>query len=833
MTMRIYILLIVLLSVLPMQLFAQTYVKVNYDTKTVSAMSGEYAAAAVAEGYYDEQVKDILAKYGIAETAAAGIFASKYMDRKALTDLGIWSSNTENHYYRRIYNLVASKIIPMIWDTSGKLLHYPHKSLYWGSYLTKICGETKSLCMQFESAVTNSTLSFSDINFLELDPRFGAFMQLSQFEGVDWETLLDDFSSVGGNFTKENLEGDIGTLYDLGKQIGTSGFNNLTSDILGDSEFNGTFTEKALAVGSIAKNTYDIYRNADGKVENLFKQYVGNNPTAADIFSFSSYNLSGWIDDYLNETKGAYYTQRWYIGRTESGSERIATYSPPTDDNSVIKGAQWVRFNTSDPAFWPNSSQQEQILSNSESYASWSRQMIDQLNARNDGYTYSLSRSLQAYVISKGGKQIQKAYAYSITVTRSWRISEEVYEEYFDSFTMDLPTFKLKMQALLNEYNDNEHGYTYQLKSDAKNYYQAADDAKLKGCENVIINMTCTDNVTLDEGSTQYKCGDCGGSLNSHSKDCAMRTTLAGSEELDLSELDKQEAEYLRQIMQLQIDIKALEADDKNDHATQIVQLRNQLTQLESKLAEVQKAKAEAAKDNDIPTDDYYRIPAIMNDCRTAYGLTWQGEGWWSGYTYYRYATVPNINGTVTFQASLSIARKPQYFLGIKIHRAILKIDWKLSATYSDTQVVENISLDPDMSDAEKKKLVNGKLAELALAYPECNLSTEYIKSDLFEEDTTDDTYHLLWASDRLAIARQVEARLMHIYADLVSLNKMMNYKMSWLDVFKNILPYINDEQGRKQTIAERCRKRWLRYAADNHHSIHYNGKYEESDTDE
>jgi hypothetical protein len=835
MIMRIYtpIFLITLLLILPMQLFAQAYVKVNYDTKTVAAMAGEYAAAAVAEGYYDEQVKDILAKYGVAEAAAAGIFASKHLDRKALTDLGIWSSRTENHYYQRIYHLVASKIIPMIWDTSGKLLHYPHKSLYWGSYLTKICGETQSLCMQFESAVTNSTLSFSDINFLELDPRFAAFMQLSQFEGMDWETLLDDFSSVSGNFTKENLEEDIGTLYDLGKQIGTSGFNNLTSDILGDSEFNGAFTEKALAVGSMAKNAYDIYRNADGKVENLFKQYIGNNPTAADIFSFSSYNLSGWIDDYLNEAKGTYYTQRWYIGRNEYGSEQIAAYHPPTDDNSVIKGAQWVRFSTSEPAFWPDNSQLEQVLSNSECYAGWSRSMIEQLNARNDGYTYHLSRSLQAYVISKGGKQTQKAYAYSITVTRSWSLKEEVHEEYFDSFTMDLPTFKLKMQALLNEYNDNEQGYTYQLKSDAKNYYQAADDAKLKGCEHVIISMTCTDNVTLGEGSTQYKCRDCGGSLNSHSKDCAMRTTLTGSEELDLSELDRQEAENLRQIMQLKIDIKALEADKKNDHTTQLARLRSQLSQLESKLFELQQAKAEAAKDNDIPTDVYYRIPAIMNDCRTAYGLSWQGEGWWSGYTYYRYATAPNINGTLTFQASLSIARKPQYFLGVKIHRAILKIDWKLSATYSDTQVVENISLNPEMSDAEKKALVNGKLAGLALAYPACKLSTEYIKSDLFEEDATNDTYHLLWASDRLAIARQVEVRLMHIYADLVSLNKMMNYKMSWLDVFKNILPDINEEQGRKQTIAERCRKRWLRYAADGYHSIHYNGKYEEPDTNE
>mgnify|MGYP006949513548 FL=1 len=122
-----------------LSLRGQTYMKVNFDTRTVAAMTSEYAAAAVAEGYYDEQVKDILAKYGVAEVAAAGIFTSKYMDRKALTNLGIWKDGSENHYYRRIYRLVSAKIIPMIWGLSGQLLRYPHKSLYWGSYLVKIC----------------------------------------------------------------------------------------------------------------------------------------------------------------------------------------------------------------------------------------------------------------------------------------------------------------------------------------------------------------------------------------------------------------------------------------------------------------------------------------------------------------------------------------------------------------------------------------------------------------------------------------------------------------------------------------------------------------------
>lgn len=834
----------------------QTFMKVNLDTRTVAAMTSEYAAAAVAEGYYDEQVKDILAKYGVAEVAAAGIFTSKYMDRKALTNLGIWRDGSENHYYRRIYRLVSVKIIPMIWALSGQLLRYPHKSLYWGSYLIKVCSEVKSLCMQFEAVVTNSTLSFSDIQFLEVDPRFAAFMQFSKFGEADWETVFDDLASIPGNFTIDNLKEDVGTLYDLGTQLATSGFDNLSGDIMGDSKFDGSFKNKAMAAGKIAKNVYDIYKDSDGQVAGLFKQYLGNNSTAADLFSFSSYNLTGWIDDYMNESSGTYYTQRWYIGRVESGSERVAEYNPPEDDNNVLNGPQWIRFDTNDESFFPNSSQLEQVLSNSENYAGWSRARIQQLNAQNDGYSYYMSKSLLAYRISRGGKQTKKAYAYRITVTKSWYLSEEVYEEYFDSYRMDLTTFKMKLQALLNEYNDNEEGKVYQLKYDSKNYYQVADDVKLKGCESVIISATCTDNVKLGEGATQYKCRQCSGSLNDHSKECAMQTSVTESGELDLSELDQMEADSRKQIATLQTDIQALESANKrlselisggSASATEIAEYRQQiyantdrinekkgqLAQAEKQLSDTQQARNEAATDNDVPTDDYYHIPAVMEDCRTAYQLTWQGDGWWSGYTYYRYATASNIKGTITFAASLSIARKPKYFLGIKIHRAILKISWQMTASYSDTQVVENIALDPDMPDGEKKKLVNDRISELAAEFPGCRLSTEYVKSDPFEEDQTEDTYHLLWASDRLAVARQVESRLMKIYADLVSLQKMMNYKLSIIDVLKGIGPYINDDQGRKQTLAEKCRKRWLRNAAESYHSIHYNGKYEEEENEE
>lgn len=827
------------------------YVRVNYDKKTVAAMAAAYATETATEAYYSEQVKDILEKYNAAEVAAAGIFLSKYLDRKALTELGIWSDGTENYYYRRIYHLVSAKIMPKILTVAGQMLHSPQTALYWGSYLMKTCSEVKALCMQFESVVTNGTLSFRDVVFLEIAPQFAPLFKLSESGSIDWNTFFDDLGNIQHNFTKENLKADIDNLYNMGVGLANAGADNFTDAILGESSFHDLLNGKISDIARVAGNAYDLYGQMEQSIGNTLLSMVGGPEGVAGLFQTDNYNLTSWISDYLHETAGQYYTQRWYIYRRDAGTEILCDYTPPTDDNSIIYGGEWTRFNTSDAGFYPGSTETEQILSNSERYAGWSRVKVQQMNQAGDGYTYNISYSRSSYNISKGGKQIQKAYAYSIRVTRAWNHEEVVYEEVFDSYKMDLNTFKAQLNARLSEFNDNEEGYVYVIGSDAKHYYQATDEAKLQGCESVIVSVTCHDGVTLGSGSTQYKCRTCGGSLNSHSKECAMQTTVSGSNELDLSGLYELETEYNAEAAALQSQMDALEAENADlvkqiasatvEEAASLRQQynrnRNEITRLESDLSAVRKkqdelaqAKEEAAAENDVPTDDYYRIPALMQECRNAYSLTWQGDGWWSGYSYLREATAPDINGTITFKATLSIARKPKYFLGIKIHRAIMQISWELTAEYSDTEVVDIIELDPAMSEAEKTEIVNDRLSEIARQYPSCEIATGYVKSEPVEEDTSTDTYHLLWASDRLEIARQVEARLTQIYADLVALEKMMNYKLSIIDVLKDIAPYINEERGHRLTLVEECRRRWLRGAAGSLHSVDYNGKYEETD---
>lgn len=850
--MKRYLFIIILFVCAAVPTTAQYY-SVNYDKRTVAEMTAAFASEAATEAYYAEQVAKIREYYQAAEVAAAGIFTSKFLDRRALTDLGLWTSSTENYYYRRIYNMVSAKIMPKIWTVAGMMLRSPQNALYWGSYLYKVCEETKTLCYQFESIVTNSRLSFRDIAFLEINQELAAILKLSELGDVDWKNLLDNFSDIGSNFTKDNLKADIDNLYAMGVSLASAGAGNAVSSIVGNSNFNGTLMDKTSSVIEIAENTYDLYNDLSTNAGNTLLQFVGGQEGIANLFSLSNYNTTAWITDYAREGMGQYYTQRWYIYSVDQGSEKLCDYYPPTDDDAILYGDHWYRISTTDPDFYPSSSQREAALQNSENHAGWSRSRVQQFNNSNDGYNYNISYYSSAYILSKKKSgQYAKAYAYEIHVTKSWYRQEVKYEDVFDSYSMDMATFRAGLNARLADYNDNEDGIRYYIGSDSKRYYQATNAEKMAGCETATISVTCHDGTKLGEGSTQYKCSQCGGSVNAHTKQCSMATSIT-SESINTSEIDAKIAETESRIASIDTEIARLEAENSNllkliqtssvedaaryrqqynANKDRISVLKSEKSAAEKELADYNQAKQEVVDGENAATDDYYRIPAIMQDCKNAYNLSWNGAGAWEGNTFVRTASMPNINGTITFKATISIARKPKYFLGIKIHRAIVQISWTLTTEYSDTQVVAVINLDPSKTDQEKADEVNAKLSEIAREYPSCEPTVEYAKSSPVESDDTEDTYHLLWTSDRLDIARQIDSRLTKIYADLVSFEKMMHYKHSIIDILRSIAP-LDTDQGRRLTLIERCRKRWLRNAANSAHSDTYNGKYDEEDEEE
>ena len=834
----------------PVSVKAQYY-SVNYDTRTVAEMALAFNTEAATEMYYAQQVAKIREHYQAAEVAAAGIFASKYLDRKALTDMGLWTSATENYYYRRIYNMVSAKIMPKIWTVAGMMLKSPQNALYWGSYLYKVCDETKNLCYQFESIVTNSSLSFKDIAFLEINQELASILKLSELGNTDWKALFDNFTSISSHITKENLKADIDNLYHMGVNLASAGAGNLTSSILGNSNFHGSIMDKTSGVIEIAENIYNIYDNITTNTGRTLLGMIGGEDGIANLFNLSNYNTTSWLTDYAREGMGQYYTQRWYIYRVDAGNVSLCDYYPPTDEHSILNGDQWHRIETNDPDFYPTSGQREAALQNSETHAGWSRSHVQQLNNSEDGCIYSISYRLLTNVLSKPRMgQYAKAYAYEIHVSKSWNRREEKYEEVFDSYTMDFNTFKASLDARLSELNDNDEGYTYYLGSDNKRYYQTTNAQKLEGCETATISVTCHDGAKLGEGTTQYKCSTCGASVNQHTKECTMATSVVetpiNTTDIDtqindmqtsialiqnqITELENENTKLLRDITSSSVEDAARYRQQYNSNKDGISQLKSELSTSQSRLKELQQARQEADEGESTSTDDYYRIPAIMQDCKSAYSLTWNDGGSWSGNTYTRTASMPNINGVITFKATVEIARKPKYLLGIKVHRAIIQISWSLTTEYSNSQVVAVLNLDPGKSTQEKADEVNARLAETARSYPDCETSVEYARSEPIETDDTGDTYHLLWSSDRLEIARDIDTRLTKIYSDLVSLEKMMHYKHSIIDMLRAASPYINEEQGKRRTLIEQSRRRWLRYAANSAHSDEYNGKYDKED---
>ncbi|NLE27846.1 MAG: hypothetical protein GX625_21420, partial [Clostridiaceae bacterium] len=412
----LHIILVTIVLLMPKSAMAQYY-SINIDAKTAAAMVAAYGTGTAAEAYYNAQIQDIRKHYRAAEVAAAAIFSSKYLDRRALTDLGIWASATENYYYRRIYNMVSAKIMPKIWAVGGMMLRSPQNALYWGSYLMKICDDTKSLCMQFESVVTNSTLSFSDIAFLELNSNVADLLNLSELGDIDFRGMLDTFGEAGEHITLDNLKSDLGTLYQKGVSLAATGISNLGESLLQRSNFNDLFEGKIGAALTIVDNYQGLFQSFENNAGQTLLNLVGGEEGVANLFNISDYSLTSWIDDYAREQMGQYYTQRWYIYKRETGSETICNYTPPRGNKDITDGNHWYRISTSSSSFNPSSSQLAAARANSEARAGWSQTKVNNLNSANDGTRYYISYWLNSYII-KGffGNVKSKAYAYSIAV---------------------------------------------------------------------------------------------------------------------------------------------------------------------------------------------------------------------------------------------------------------------------------------------------------------------------------------------------------------------------------------------------------------------------------
>lgn len=839
---------IALLVCLGLDCQASVYYSVNFDRKTEAAMASTYALEVAAEAMNNESVQKILDHYTSAEVATAGIFASKWFDRKALTNVGPFGTAEENYYYARIRRLVVDCIRPKLWSVGSLMVRHPDKALYWGPYLYKTCNEVVQLCMQFETIVTNGRLTFQDIAaqgaFLVIGDDLKAIFDLARLGEVDWSAVWDHLVDFGDGLTKEDLKDDLDNLLSAGTAIAGAGAAILDSTWTQASKIGTVFKQKPREIIHLYyefRDLYDTFSDPDAVKDLVMARLLSTDSTGvARLFTADGYHVTSYVSDYIKEMQGQYYTQRWYIYWRDSGSELLCDYTPPTDDNSVLNGPEWYRVSTSDENYVATAADREAALSNSESYAGWSRTRCEQLHQADPKYYYNFYPSMWSSRIykQKSGKTTAFAYAYSIKVYKEWNSYEEVYEEVFDSQTMDLNAFRKMMEAKLLEYNsreeDNAVPKTYYIGMDAKRYYQAADEKKLNGCVSVSFTLNCHDGAKLGEGSFQWKeNGDQYHCLNEDSKRFAMESTLSGGP--DTGGIDAEISTWAAKVNDLQNQINALEARNRellaqiskvsveeaaplreqyNANMSQINSLRSQFTTALAELNRLQQGKSDMLADYYDEEDGAYRIPALMHDLEGAYGIEWSDGGSWSGYTFTRKGYVRGMNGSVTLTCDLKKVRGESWLINfwgiriLRIHRAILGVEWKLTAEYSSSDVVDIMELDPGLSDREKTDAVNRRMQEILAEYPSCSVDVDYAYSAPPGADDDQDSYHLLWVSDRLRIARQVDYRLSRIYAELLLLEKFMYSRQSLLDYLKaQVFSGLGD--GVRNKVYRKSFRRW------------------------
>ena len=839
---------IALLVCLGLDCQASVYYSVNFDRKTEAAMASTYALEVAAEAMNNESVQRILDHYTSAEVATAGIFASKWFDRKALTNVGPFGTAEENYYYARIRRLVVDCIRPKLWSVGSLMVRHPDKALYWGPYLYKTCNEVVQLCMQFETIVTNGRLTFQDIAaqgaFLVIGDDLKAIFDLARLGEVDWSAVWDHLVDFGNGLTKEDLKDDLDNLLSAGTAIAGAGAAVLDSTWTQASKIGTVFKQKPREIIQLYyefRDLYDTFSDPDAVKDLVMARLLSTDSTGvARLFTADGYHVTSYVSDYIKEMQGQYYTQRWYIYWRDSGSELLCDYTPPTDDNSVLNGPEWYRVSTSDENYVATAADREAALSNSESYAGWSRTRCEQLHQADPKYYYNFYPSMWSSRIykQKSGRTTAFAYAYSIKVYKEWNSYEEVYEEVFDSQTMDLNAFRKMMEAKLLEYNsreeDNAVPKTYYIGMDTKRYYQAADEKKLNGCVSVSFTLNCHDGAKLGEGSFQWKeNGDQYHCLNEDSKRFAMESTLSGGP--DTGGIDAEISTWAAKVNDLQNQINALEARNRellaqiskvsveeaaplreqyNANMSQINSLRSQLTTALAELNRLQQGKSDMLADYYDEEDGAYRIPALMHDLEGAYGIEWSDGGSWSGYTFTRKGYVRGMNGSVTLTCDLKKVRGESWLINfwgiriLRIHRAILGVEWKLTAEYSSSDVVDIMELDPGLSDREKTDAVNRRMQEILAEYPSCSVDVDYAYSAPPGADDDQDSYHLLWVSDRLRIARQVDYRLSRIYAELLLLEKFMYSRQSLLDYLKaQVFSGLGD--GVRNKVYRKSFRRW------------------------
>lgn len=871
MKLRVYvILLFVMCSVIGR---AQWH-NVNFDAKTTAAMTATYSQVGLLEASITSLTTQIRNDYAKAELALAGIWGVKLADRNALKRAGLFDSEQENYYYQYIYNLVSRYIVPKMMNVSILFLKNPQDILYWGPYLVKITSDLNILCATFQQVVTNSSLNFKDIYIPVLQEWLKPYLTLVN-TGMNIYGEIDSLVKAIKNVDIEKVKEDFSSTGNILAKLPTAGWEEVKSMFtFGDDYFSGNVIVDAMNLS----RKYREHYNKISSPENLYSTLLGRIHTdetgLLDIFELKQMSFNDFLTRWKKDDPDRHYKQRYYIYWQSAGEEVMCDYTPDytklwlwnTNRQSPWALEDWdifeARFGSRGLGGFPDRfddgrTLEEQARKASENLSGWSQEKVNNLNMSQKEYTYKIFYDILDYrygpgshdnlnpnLPNEGHGDYDRAVGYKIKVTRTWKESGEVFEEFFDSQTMDKTIFDQHMQQKLAYYREKDAAEressgsglarTFYIGSDEPTYYYITDAEKMKGVASVNFIRKCQDGASLGEGSTSWKVNEDHdvSQPTDYSRELAMQTSVnAKSSEQVLKESREIIAQKENDINILTSELSSLKSrmtsvngklmlnpNDQSllkERASLEAEISAKETVLKTKKDELTRLKAAYQQQqddfaSDVNQDAYgkSRIPGIMNWLVTSYEGEWIDEGHWEGNTYVRQMRIPTImNSIATFRATLSLSRGESWFI-IRYHRSILTIDWKLSSSYSSEDIVETMKFNSDVSDADKASQVNRRQQELMAEAPTCTIE---IQENVTAGKAGDDSYdgqHLLWMSNRLQIARDVAHKLTHLYADLMTVEKWCKSRQTIIGMFTQ--PFVSAiEKGRQGVIGNAALRRW------------------------
>lgn len=832
---------------------------VNVDQPTIAAMGVAYQIETETEQTSKNALDSILNKYGSSNISMAQIFLVEKKRHNAMLDMKFFDSS-EFYYYQRIKYLAADLIMPKFIKVAYGMLQRPENAIYWGPYLYKATNSVVNLCKQFEVLVTNGKMSFKDVNFLVLNETLGKYFNLANIDNVDWQATLDHIGEFGQGLSWEEIKEDFSSIKNTLASIGGNTVNKSFAEFSNIGKIFHASTDDIVDMYEGFKEAYKTYNDAKNAKDIVMSVVTTCDAEGVErLFNIDDYNITQYMQSYIDKIQDRYYTQKWYIKKKNSGSKVLAEYTPVAygDYDDSRWDTAWVHYcSPADNEYCHilTYSETQGLKSKVNALAGWPTTKMADYNDQNPGHYCSAKYSLkhenrrESYKNTAFGHTHHKRhcfYSYSVKVVDTWNINDNVYEETYDSKTMDMRVFKQQLKTRLNHYRDSIEDkdtlnqFSYEIVYDRPVYYEEANAQKIKGHTSVTFVAKCGGGGNLAKGSWSWKeNGKQGNSLDEKSERFAMGTDESSSDNADvelnnaLNETNKEIASLQKEISDYNLSLnklqkKIIDANINGDKdmagklqaqydelAAQRDSLQAALRQAHAKQNELSNAKNEYYKDlSESAETESYRIPRNMKELTAAYKILWLDEGKWErnagDHVWVRHGYSESGKFNVTYTAKLSLQRGPKKLFGIRIHRAILSVDFELTSEQSGESVVESMQLDGSVAEEELAKRVNERYAQIRKDMPDCTIEIKYNRSeavDLGDED--EDGLHLLFASDRLEIARNIENQLAEILGHLQMIERVL-YVDNTIERFLKGMVLDFMDKSKKKTVVEAALYRW------------------------